>query len=468
VIWEKIAADRLKVIEAQQKEIEALQRLVKELSEKIARLEKNSTNSSKPPSSDITKPPKKEKEGEEGQKRKAGAQKGHKKHERPPFPPEQIDKTIVHQLSHCPCCGGRLKPVKENAETRQQIELVIKPYQVTEHQYNQYWCEACQSYHTAPIADADRNLFGPKLMAVTAYLKGRGHLSYSTVQAVLKDTAGIRVSRGFLANQVKQVSETLREPYEELAGQLAEAGHVHVDETGWKEGGKLEWVWAFRSALVTVFRIAGTRGSEVLERVLGKGYGGIISSDFWGAYKKYATKIAPLVVIQFCWAHLIREIVYIAEKGEQKAAGYGKRLLGEVKKMYETIHQRESLTKMSWKRRMNKHRRKIEKAAAFRVPKQKEAQNIAKRMKEWGGSYFTFIEHEIPSTNNAAEQVIRALVIDRKVTQGSRSEWGNRWMERFWSIVTTCNQQGKPVIDFLYDCVHSNLNRLPSPSLLQG
>jgi hypothetical protein len=123
---------------------------------------------------------------------------------------------------------------------------------------------------------------------------------------------------------------------------------------------------------------------------------------------------------------------------------------------------------MSWKRRMNKHRRSIEKAAAWRVPKQKEAQNIAKRMKEWGASYFTFIDNEIPSTNNAVEQVIRALVIDRKVTQGTRSEWGNRWMERFWSIVTTCNQQGKPVIDFLYDCVYSNLNKLPSPSLLQG
>jgi transposase len=464
VIWEKIATDRLKIIEAQQKEIEELKRLVKELSEKIARLEKNSANSSKPPSSDITKPPKKE--GEEGQRRARGAQKGHKKHERPPFPPEQIDKTMVHELSHCPCCGGPLKLVKEDAETRQQIELVSKPYQVTEHQYNQYWCESCQAYHAAPIADGERNLFGPRLMAATGYLKGRGHLSYTSIQAVLKDIAGIKVSRGFLANRVKQVSETLKKPYEQMAGQLPEGGHVHVDETGWKENGKLEWVWAFRSAAVTVFKIAGSRGSEVLEAVLGKGYGGIVSSDFWSAYKKYVVKIAPLVMIQFCWAHLIREIKFLAGHGDKRVSGYGKRLLGEVKRMYETIHWREGLTKMSWKRRMNKHRRMIEEAAAWRVPKQKEAQNIAKRMKEWGESYFTFIDNEIPSTNNAAEQVIRALVIDRKVTQGTRSEWGNRWMERFWSIMATCNQQGKPVIDFLYDCVYSDLNKLPSPSLL--
>jgi transposase len=166
VIWEKIAAERLKVIEEQQKEIEALKRLVKELSEKITRLEKNSTNSSKPPSSDIIKPPKEE--GEEGQKRAQGAQKGHKKHERLPFPPEQIDKIIVHELSQCPYCGGRLKLAKENGETRQQIELVTKPYQVTEHQYDQYWCETCQAYHTAATAEGERNLFGPKLMAVTA------------------------------------------------------------------------------------------------------------------------------------------------------------------------------------------------------------------------------------------------------------------------------------------------------------
>ena len=77
MIWEKIAADRLKVIEGRQKEIEALKWPVKELSEKIARLEKNSRTSSKPSSSDITKPPKEE--GEEGGKRKQGAQKGHKK-----------------------------------------------------------------------------------------------------------------------------------------------------------------------------------------------------------------------------------------------------------------------------------------------------------------------------------------------------------------------------------------------------
>jgi transposase len=133
VIWENIAADRLKVIEEQQKEIETLKLLVKELTERIARLEKNATNSSKPPSSDISGPPKKE--GETGEKRKQGAQKGHKKHERPPFSPEQIDKRIVHELSRCPCCSGQLELVKENAETRQQIELVRKPYQITEHQY---------------------------------------------------------------------------------------------------------------------------------------------------------------------------------------------------------------------------------------------------------------------------------------------------------------------------------------------
>ena len=465
MIWEKIAADRLKIIEAQQKEIEALKWLVKELSEKIARLEKNSTTSSKPPSSDITKPPKKE--GVEGGKRKQGAQKGHKKHERTLFPPEHIDKIIVHEVSHCPCCGSHLKPVKGNAQTRQQIELVTKPYQITEHQYKQYWCENCQAYHSAPIAEADRKLFGPRLMAVTAYLKGRGHMSYTTLQATLKDILGITVSTGFLAKHIEQVSETMKKPYEELAEQVVKAKHLHVDETGWKEKGKLEWVWVFRAALVTVFKIAGKRGREVLEIVLGKGYAGIVSCDFWGAYKKYATKIAPLVLIQFCWAHLIREIVFLAEYEDKKVSGYGKRLLLEIKKMYGTIHQREGLTKMSWKRRMNKHRKLIEKAAAWRVPKQKEAENISKRMKEWSDSYFMFIEKDIPSTNNAAEQAIRAIVIDRKVTQGTRSEWGNRWMERFWSILTTCTQQEKPVIDFLYDCIYSSLNNLSSPSLLQ-
>jgi hypothetical protein len=117
----------------------------------------------------------------------------------------------------------------------------------------------------------------------------------------------------------------LKKPYEELAGQIPEAGHLHVDETGWKEKGKLEWV--FRAALVTVFRIAGKRGSEVLEKVIGAGYAGIVSCDFRGAYKKYAAKIAPLCLIQFCWAHLIREIVFLAGYGDKAVSGYGERLV---------------------------------------------------------------------------------------------------------------------------------------------
>jgi hypothetical protein len=109
----------------------------------LSNLEKNSTNSSKPPLSDIFKAAKPE-EVANGQKRKQGAQKGHKKHERTPFPPEQIDKTIVHQLPQCPHCGGKLELVKENAESHQQIELVTKPYEITEHHYNLYWSEAYQ------------------------------------------------------------------------------------------------------------------------------------------------------------------------------------------------------------------------------------------------------------------------------------------------------------------------------------
>ncbi|MDR1948871.1 MAG: transposase [Spirochaetaceae bacterium] len=128
---------------------------------------------------------------------------------------------------------------------------------------------------------------------------------------------------------------------------------------------------------------------------------------------------------------------------QSAVSAYGKRLLKAVKEMYVTIHQRESLTKMSWKRRMNKHRKAIEKAASFRVPEQKEAQNLSERMKGWGGSYFTFIAKEIPSTNNAADQAIRAIVLDRKVTQGSRSEWGNRWYGTILEHIGNLHATGK-------------------------
>jgi transposase len=451
--WKKMALEQAALIEQ-------LHLRIAELEREIAALKKNSANSSKPPSSDIVKPPKPKNKG----KRKIGAQKGHLQHTRQPFAPEQVDTVVELKLNVCPDCGGKLTQANEKAKVHQQVELADKPFIVTEVRRPFYWCRKCQGFHIAklPGAVAKSGLFGPKLIALVAYLKGRCHMSYKTIQGFLNDALGIHVSTGFLTKLVYKVSEAMAEPYAHLVKALPEQKHLHIDETGGKENGKKRWNWCMRGDRFTVFSIDSSRASAVLERLLGKDYSGIISCDFWGAYKKFARITGA--GLQFCWAHLIREVKFLSEREDSNVAEYGKRLLLAIGQMFSTIHRQNDLKERTWQTRMAGHRKSIMRTAGYLIPENKDAKNIVQRLKKWEKEYFGFIRSGVPATNNAAEQSIRRVVIDRKVTQGTRSDWGNRWTERFWSIISTCEQQSINVMTFLKSCVESSVHGLAPPT----
>jgi hypothetical protein len=304
------------------------------------------------------------------------------------------------------------------------------------------------------------------MIAVTAYLKSRNHMSYTTLRDHFRDLYGICVSTGFLAKQILKASNALEKPYEELVEQLPKEPHHHVDETGHKKNGKLHWTWCFRTKRFTLFHIDESRGSVVLENLLGKDYAGVLSCDFYSAYRKYVrlTEAKP----QYCWAHLIRDVNYLAEHKGKKVSNYGERLLDQIQKMFHTYHRRgEYKLKENWLRRMYCHREEILKVAWRRIPDNKEAANIAKRLWNDKEGYFRFIDLDIPPTNNLAEQSIRRVVIDRKITQGTRSDWGNRWQERIWSVLSTCAQSGMDVLTFLRNAVDALLHRATAPRLLR-
>jgi transposase len=289
-------------------------------------------------------------------------------------------------------------------------------------------------------------------------------MSYTTLKDFFSDALSISVSRGFLAKQVRKASDAMEIPYQELVDQLPNATHLHIDETGGKENGEKRWTWSLRAANFTVFHVDPSRGSIVLENLLGKDYAGIISCDFWGAYRKFDRMTD--VALQFCWAHVIREVKFLAESKDTKVSRYGKRLLNSIRDMFTTIHRKGELSDANWLRRMKDHQETILQKAWRRIPDDKDAINIAERLWNWREEYFRFIETDIPPTNNLGEQAIRRVVIDRKVTQGTRSDWGNRWLERIWSVLATCGQQGINVMSFLNSCVESFLHGLAPPSLV--
>jgi transposase len=147
------------------------------------------------------------------------------------------------------------------------------------------------------------------MITPAAYLKGRCHVSFSGLKAFFQELLGIVISGGFPAKQIKKAVEALKGSHEEPVKRLAGEKYLHIDESGWKEGGEKRWVWAFLAEKYAVFIIRESRGEAVLEEILGKEYKRIISCDFYGAYRKFMRVTGGM--LQFCWVHLIREVLFL-------------------------------------------------------------------------------------------------------------------------------------------------------------
>jgi len=437
---------------------------VAKLTDKVAKLSKNSSNSSKPPSSDIVKPPRKTKSKTP---RKIGAQPGHTKHERTPFAIEEIDDFQTHTLDACPDCGGILALVKNSSRVVQQVEIVEKPVNIEQHTSLCYWCEHCQKFHYAPLpANIEKGqLAGPHLTAIVGYMKGACHCSFSTIRKFLRDVLCVTISRGQLSKLVQKAAAALEQAYNELLEYLPYEATLNVDETGHKENRKRFWTWCFRADAYTLFKIADTRGSRVLVDILGEDFAGVIGCDYFSAYRKYMKDFD--VLVQFCIAHLIRELKYLAGLTDKATANYGQKLLDAMRDMFSIFHKAEELTKNSFTKAMDKSRKSFLDIALSNVPESRQAQNLANRFREHGEAYFRFITTPgVEPTNNVAEQAMRFVVIDCYITQGTRSEKGRAWCERIWTVLATCASQGRSAFDFMYQSIQAHFSGQPLPSLL--
>jgi transposase len=435
------------------------------LKQQLAAAHKNSSTSSKPPSSDLVKPPKAPRK--DGQKRKRGGQPGHEQHLRCEFPPEAIDHVVPYTLDCCPDCGGMLRLFERPADVLQQVEITATPTIVTEHQALAYWCRHCRKLHCTSLPETVQKagLFGPRLTALVAFMKGVCHASFSTIRKFLRDVVGVTVSRGYLVKVIAKVSASLAGAYSELYERLPGEASLNVDETGHKEYREKFWTWCFRAQCYTLFRIDKSRGSEVLIEVLGTEFNGVLGCDYFGAYRKYMRKFN--VLVQFCMAHLIRDVKFLLTLPGPEDQAYAERLRGTLRELFAVIHRREWMSATGFRKALEAAREQVLKAATARVPDTKHAQNLAKRFRKHGEAYFRFITTPgIEPTNNLAEQAIRFVVIDRHITQGTRSEKGRRWCERIWTVIATCAQQGRAVFQFLLDSVQAHLSGAAPPSLL--
>lgn len=457
---------RQMVAEAVAKAVAPLKARIAELEAELARLKKNSTTSSKPPSSDIVKPPRSAPAGGKRRgKRRRGGQPGHPRHTRPPFPPEQVDRTWIYQWEAVP---AGWKPLKQ-FRVVQQVELIEKPYQVAEHRARLY-----QNLRTGQILAAmlppevrRGGLLGPRLTALVAYQKGACHMSVETIRRFFLDVLDLPISHGQVVKTVQKASAALGPSHQQLQQGLREQEYMGIDETGHPERGRGLWSWCFHvpgENRFTWFHIDPSRGSKVLKRYLGKAFRGIIGCDYYSAYRKFLRETN--VWLQLCWAHLIRDVKYLTTLSDRATRGYGQRLLGKIKVLFRTWHRREQMPTERWERAAAKARRDVL-SVARRTPTTSEAQNLAKRFRNHGDAYFTFLDTPgVEPTNNGPERQIRFLAIDRKITQGTRGEAGRRWCERIWTVLATCAQQGRSAFEFLYHSIIAYFTDQPFPSLL--
>jgi transposase len=437
-------------------EVAELKRLLTVALGEIARLKKNSRTSSKPPSSDIVKPPDERPKGGAGggKKRKPGGQVGHEKHTRAPFAEDQIDQVYEY---HWADAGDDWEALDE-FYTLHQVELRENPLIVTEHRFRRYRHRLRGRIVTAPVPEAlgRQGLIGPRLRATTAWLKGQGHVSYRQLQAFYRDVLGLEISTGQLAKIVGQCGDALGEPYADLCAKLPEQPAVNVDETGQREHGRRGWLWCAVGRGLTVFRVSASRGSGVLEDLLGPDYAGVVCSDFFSAYLKFIKDTGGRAA--YCWAHLIRDIRYLTTLSDKVIVNWATKLLGEAKQLFKAYHRQDP--------RAQRRAREAILQRVRRPPPRGETRTLGERVATHLDAYFRFLsDADVEPTNNKAERALRHAVIDRRITQGTRGDAGSRWLERFLSIRETCRQQSRPLFAYLVQAITQYTTGQPVPHL---
>jgi len=443
-----------------EREVAALKAQVAEL---LARLGQNSQNSSKPPSSD---PPGTQRDSKAPTGRARGGQPGHKGHRRDRLP---ADRVVPLVPSRCSRCQRPLRGRDPDPRIHQVVELPeIRP-DVTDYELHELGCECGARTRGSLPVGVPQGAFGPRLTAAVALCTSRFHMPKRMAQEFLRDMLGIEVALGSISKMEQAVSEAIAAPVEEARAAVREQAVAHQDETGWHEGitngrkGRA-WLWVAVTALVTVFRIARSRGAEVTKEMLGEDFRGFLVVDRWAAYRWVARGMR-----QLCWAHLIRDFCCFAERGG--AGGkIGEQLLQRAAIMFRWWHRIRdgTLTHLTFQRRMKPVERSVarllRKAAVCGDAK---IEGMAKDILKHEPALFTFVYAEgVEPTNNKAERALRNAVIWRKISFGTDSERGSRFVERILTVTTTLRQQQRHALAFLTAACEAALHRRRPPSLL--
>jgi len=471
---------RRKIAERDQQIADA-EKQIADLERQLALRQRNSTNSSKPPSSDGLAGEQRARGRKHKSKRKPGGQPGHPGYHRQLVPTAEVSAFAVVLPKQCGHCGRNLpqKPSKVTTEgqpRRHQVTEVppVKAH-ITEYQFPQVVCGDCGKTTRAPLPEEIAGHFGPQLTALIAYWTVICRLPRRLVEAMLADVLGIEISLGSTQKAWEEVSQAVEQPVQQLQEQLPREAVLNVDETGWRTNGNKRWIWALVASQFVFYVVASTRGAEVLVSLLGAVFRGILCSDRWVVYLTYHSGR-----MQLCWAHLKRNILGIAEYARSPSAQqFCRDALAIVARLFRLWYRfRGDLRDRRGNPQPIDRRQLIDKS----IPLQKklfalaethlddadrEVRNLARALFIHFDRLFLFLEHEgVEPTNNIAERILRTAVQWRKISFGNRSRNGEIATARLLTVAQTCNRQQRHVLGYLAEAVRCHRRQAVAPSLL--
>ena len=447
VALEAIAA-RVPLLEARIRELEA-------------RLGQDSTNSSRPPSSDL---PGRARRKKKSTGRKRGGQKGHPGHHRSLLPPERVE-TVPHWPAQCRACGHALlfacedKPVQRH----QVVELPAVRAQVTEHQLFCLRCPACGVATRAALpAELEGKHFGPRLTAWGALLVSRFRLSRRDLVWLYSELLDVPApSLGSTAAFAQQARRALLPTQREVRQELRRSASASVDETGWKLRGRVHWLWTAVTKRATLFHLGPSRGAKELVRLVGRAYAGVVTSDRWSAYRICLSR-------QLCWAHLKRNAEGLGLRGGS-AEVFARWATAECDRLFALWHtwKKEGASRPVLARRLVPLKARF--ARLLRRGATSEDSKVAAFSRNLQGLWpalWTFGACEVEPTNNAAERALRRGVLWRKGCFGSQSGDGLRFVERILTLTETARQNDLCALDYLTRAIAASRSGAPAPLLL--
>ena len=454
--------------------IERQDRIITQLTEKIVQLEariveleaqlnRNSRNSSQPPSTDgYRRPQSPRKRGENP----PGGQKGHKGQTLEMV--ENPDKIEVHSVLVCLGCRASLKDVKPVKIERRQVHDAEFRIEVTEHRAEHKQCPHCGQVNRAEFpSDVQFTVqYGRNLKALMVYLCIYQLLPYDRVRQTFSDIFGRSLSVGTLVNAVQDCHQNLAGVEEGIRELLTGAQVLHVDETGMRVTGIRQWLHVASTEFLTWYGHHRKRGNLATDdmQILPR-FKGTMVHDFWAPYFRYPSRHA------LCNAHLIRELKGISENYRQSWSEELHDLIQEIKREVDCMREHScSLSPLNITDFEDRYFRIIRNGlnenpipANSHSPrkrgrkKQSKARNLLDRCKIFQREILSFMHNfSIPFSNNQAERDIRMAKLQQKISGTFRSDEGAAAFCRIRGYLSTVKKNERPVLTSLVGAFQGN------------